>query len=120
MTSTPRNLRHNADDITRALRAERWRQDVRAAIAPPHAIENGLVIPQQSGEVTYVFADGAIWRQLGATRVLFLKQVKTSTISEDSRQSTDAWRWELELASSQKIVLVRPLFTFTAVARRPS
>jgi Tfp pilus assembly protein PilE len=41
-----RSLRRNADDITRALRAgERWREDVRTAIAPPHAIANGLAIP---------------------------------------------------------------------------
>lgn len=116
-----RNLRRNADDITRALRAgERWREDVRTAIAPPHLIGNGVSIPQQSGEVTYVFADGAVWRQMGATRVVVLKQVKASIISDDSRQRVDAWQWELELASSQKVVLVRPLFTFTAVARRPS
>jgi Tfp pilus assembly protein PilE len=116
-----RSLRRNADDITRALRAgERWREDVRTAIALPHVIENGLAIPQQSGEIAYVFADGAIWRQTGATRVVVLKQVKTSTISDDSRQRVNVWRWELELASPQKVVLVRPLFTFTAVARRPS
>ena len=116
-----RNLRRNADDITRALRAgERWREDVRTAIAPPHAIGNGLVIPQQSGEVAYIFTDGAVWRQTGATRTIVLKQVKASTISDDSRQRVNAWRWELELASPQKIVLVRPLFTFTAVVRRPS
>jgi Tfp pilus assembly protein PilE len=116
-----RNLRRNADDITRALRAgERWREDVRTAIAPPHAIENGLAIPQQSGEVAYVFTDGAVWRQTGATRVVVLKQIKASTISDDSRQRVNAWRWELELASPQKVVLVRPLFTFTAVVRRPS
>ena len=116
-----RNLRRNADDITRALRAgERWREDVRTAIAPPHATGNGLVIPQQSGEVAYIFTDGAVWRQTGATRTIVLKQVKASTISDDSRQRVNAWRWELELASPQKIVLVRPLFTFTAVVRRPS
>jgi hypothetical protein len=79
-----------------------------------------LVIPQQSGEVAYVFEDGSVWRQMGATRVVVLKQVKASTISDDSRQHVSAWRWELELASPQKVVLVRPLFTFTAVARRPS
>jgi Tfp pilus assembly protein PilE len=116
-----RNLRRNADDITRALRAgERWREDVRTAIAPPHAIANGLAIPQQSGEVAYVFADDAVWRQTGATRVIVLKQVKASTISDDSRQRVNAWRWELELASPQKVVLVHPLFSFTAVVRRPS
>jgi Tfp pilus assembly protein PilE len=116
-----RNLRRNADDIVRTMHAgERWREDVRAAIAPPHVIENGLVIPQQSGEVTYVFADDAVWRQTGATRVPVLKQVKASTMAADSRQHVNAWRWELELASPQKIVLVHPLFTFTTVVRRSS
>jgi len=116
-----RNLRRNADDITRALRAgERWREDVRTAIASPHVMENGLAIPQQSGEVAYVFANGAVWRQTGATRVVVLKDVKASTISDDSRPRVNAWRWEMELASPQKAVLVRPLFTFTAVVRRSS
>ena len=116
-----RNLRRNADDITRVLRGgERWREDVRAAIASPHVIENGVAIPQQSGEVAYVFVDNAVWRQTGATRTVVLKQVKASTISSDLRQRVNAWRWEVELASPQKVVLVRPLFTFTAVVRRPS
>jgi Tfp pilus assembly protein PilE len=116
-----RNLRRNSDDIVRAMRAgERWREDVRTAIASPHVIENGVAIPQQSGEVAYVFADGAVWRQTGATRVVVLKDAKASTISDDSRQRVNVWRWELELASPQKVVLVRPLFTFTAVVRRPS
>ena len=116
-----RSLRRNADDITRALRAgERWREDVRAAIAPPHAIANGLAIPQQSGEVAYVFQDGDVWRQVGATRVAVLRQVKVSAISDDSRQRVNAWRWELELASPQRLVLIHPLFSFTAVVRRSS
>jgi Tfp pilus assembly protein PilE len=116
-----RNLRRNADDIVRTMHAgERWREDVRTAIAPPHAIENGLVIPQQSGEVVYIFADDAVWRQTATNRVAVLRQVKVSTIAADSRQRVNAWRWELELASPQKVVLVRPLFTFTTVVRRPS
>src|SRR5689334_21701286 len=79
-----RNLRRNADDIVRTLHAgDRWREDVRAAIAPPHAIENGLVIPQQSGEVTYIFADDVVWRQTSTTRVAVLKQVKVSTMTTD-------------------------------------
>jgi hypothetical protein len=52
--------------------------------------------------------------------VVVLKDVKASTISDDSRQRVNAWRWELELASPQKVVLVHPLFSFTAVVRRPS
>jgi Tfp pilus assembly protein PilE len=116
-----RNLRRNADDIVRTVHAgERWREDVRTAIAPPHVIENGLAIPQQSGEVAYVFADDAVWRQTAATRVAVLRQVKVSTMAADSRQHANVWRWELELASPQKVVLVRPLFTFTTVVRRPS
>jgi type II secretory pathway pseudopilin PulG len=115
------NLRRNADDITRALRAgERWRDDVRAAVAPPHVIENGLAIPQRSGEVAYMFADGAIWRQAAGTRSLVLKQVKASAMSDDSRPHVAAWHWELELVSPQKIIRIRPLFSFTAVSGRPS
>ena len=95
-----RNLRRNADDIVRAMRVgERWRGDVRSAIAPPQPIENGLMISQKSGEVAYVFVDGTVWRQTGVTRVAVLKQVKASTMAADSRQRVNAWRWELELAS---------------------
>ena len=115
------NLRRNADDIVRALRAgERWRDDVRAATAPPHVVENGLAIPQRTGDVAYVFADGAIWRQAAGTRSLVLKQVKASVMSDDSRQHVAAWHWELELVSPQKIIRIRPLFSFTAVSGRPS
>ncbi len=114
-----RNLRQNADDIIRTLRAgERWRDDVRASTAPPHVIENGVAIPQRSGEVAYVFAEGAIWRQTSTTRVAVLKQVKVSIMSDDSRPHVNAWRWELELASPKKNVVVRPLFSFTAVTGR--
>lgn len=116
-----RNLRRNADDIVRVMRAgERWRDDVRHATAPPHAIDDGVAIPQKSGEIDYVFADGTIWRQVAGARAIALKQVKASTMSVDPRQRVNAWRWELELTSPKKIVLVRPLFTFTAVAGRSS
>jgi prepilin-type N-terminal cleavage/methylation domain-containing protein len=116
-----RDLRRNADDIVRVMRAgERWRDDIRNAIAPSHAIENGVAIPLPSGEIDYVFADGTVWRQVAGVRTIALKQVKASTMSVDSRQHVDAWRWELELTSPKKIVLVRPLFTFTAVSGRSS
>jgi Tfp pilus assembly protein FimT len=115
------SLRRNADDIVSALRAgERWRDDVRASTAPPRAIENGVLIPQRSGEVAYVFADGTIWRQTSTTRVAVLRQVKVSVMSDDSRPRVNAWRWELELASPKNNVLVRPLFSFTAVTGRQS
>ena len=113
------NLRRNADDIVRVMRAgERWRDDVRNAIAPPHAIDNGVAIPEISGEISYVFVDGAVWRQVAGVRSLALKQVKASAMSVDHGQHVDAWRWELELTSPKKQVLVRPLFTFTTVSGR--
>jgi hypothetical protein len=117
-----RNLRRNADDIVRAMRAgERWRDDIRNTTALPHTVENGVVIPQQSGEVIYTFKDGAVWRQAAGARTMALKDVKTSAMSADPRQHVDAWRWELELASPpRKVVLMRPLFTFIAVPRSPS
>ena len=116
-----RSLRRNADDITRALRAgERWREDVRTATAPPHVIANGLAIPQSTGEVAYTFADNAIWRQIGTSRVSVLKDVKASAMLDDPRPRIKAWRWELELASPGKAVLVRPLFSFIALPGRLS
>jgi prepilin-type N-terminal cleavage/methylation domain-containing protein len=115
-----RNLRRNADDIVRVMRAgERWRDDVRNATAPPHAIDNGIAIPQRSGEVDYVFADGIVSRQAAGSGTILLRNAKISTMSLDPRQHVSPWRWELELTSPKKIVLVRPLFTFTAVAGRP-
>jgi hypothetical protein len=114
-----RSLRRNADDIVRVMRAgERWRDDVRNATAPPRAIDNGVAIPQPPGEVDYVFADGNVWRQVAGARTIALKQVKSSAMLVDPRQHVDAWRWELELTSPKKTVLVHPLFTFTAVAGR--
>jgi prepilin-type N-terminal cleavage/methylation domain-containing protein len=114
-----RDVRRNADDIVRAMRAgERWRDDVRNATAPPQAIENGLEIPLRAGEIAYVFADGTVWRRAAGSQAVALKNVKASTMSTDPRGRVSAWRWELELASPKKTVLIRPLFTFTAVCGR--
>jgi len=116
-----RDVRRNADDIVRAMRAgERWRDDVRNATAPPHAIENGVVIPQRSGEIAYVFADGTVWRRAAGSQTVALKNVRASTMSADRRDRVSAWRWELELASPKKVVLIRPLFTFITVSGRSS
>ena len=116
-----RDVRRNADDIVRAMRAgERWRDDVRDATAPPRAIENGVVIPRQSGEIAYVFADGMLWRRAAGSQTVALKNVRASTMSSDPRDHVSAWRWELELTSPKKAVLIRPLFTFTAVSGRSS
>jgi Tfp pilus assembly protein PilE len=116
-----RDLRRNADDIVRVMRAgERWRDDVRSAIAPPHITENGIAIPTQSGPIDYIFVDDTVWRQVAGVPSVALRHVKSSAMSVDPRQRVGAWRWELELTSPKKTVLLRPLFTFTAVAGGPS
>ena len=111
------NLRRNADDIARALNAgERWRNDVRAATGPIRATAEQFVIPQRGGEIVYTFSDGVLWRQSAdGQRIAALRGVKSSTMQLETRQRVTAWRWELELASGQKQVLMRPLFTFQAV-----
>ena len=107
-----RDLSRNADDIIRALRAgERWRDDVRAAVAPVRITDNGVVIPQRAGDIEYAFADGTLWRQ----KLPVLKQLKASAMRSDPRPHVVAWRWELELASPKQTAHVRPLFSFTAV-----
>jgi len=111
------NLRRNADDIARALNAgERWRNDVRAATGPIRATADQFVIPQRSGEIVYTVSEGVLWRQSSdGQRIAALRGVKSSAMQLETRQRVTAWRWELELASGQKQVLMRPLFTFQAV-----
>jgi type II secretory pathway pseudopilin PulG len=110
-----RDIQRNSDDILRAIHAgELWRKDVRSATGPLGADGNVLVIPQRSGEVTYRFADGAVWRETGAGRNMFLRDVKSSSM-QSGVASVTFWRWEVELASPRKDPAVRPLFTFEAV-----
>jgi hypothetical protein len=122
-----RGLRQNADDITRALKAgERWRADVRSARRPLALEQAGgeqvLHIPQASGEIIYLFAQGAVWRKTPTESlpVSWLAAVKDSRMLQDTRDGVAAWRWELELASRQKVVRLRPLFTFMAAAPQGS
>jgi hypothetical protein len=98
---------------------ERWRADVRAAVGAPELSEDGraLRIRQRYGEVNYHFDGNTVWRESDDQRVAFLKSVKSSRLIADQRQHVRAWRWELELASPQKVVRVRPLFTFQAVSQ---
>ena len=108
-------LKRNTDDIVRALQAgERWRADVRAADGEPERVDGGLQLERKAGVVTYRFAVGTIWREAGSEKTPFLKGVKSSRMFLDARQHARVWRWEVELASPQKVVRVRPLFTFQA------
>ena len=109
------DLRRNADDIERVLRVgERWRHDVRIATAPPRLVGNTFYIPHGTNEVLYWFANGVVKRD----RAAVLGNVRVSQMQVDQRQQVESWRWELELASSNKTVRVRPLFSFEAVVRR--
>ncbi len=118
-----RDLVRNSDDIVRVLKAgERWRADIRAAVASPILLENGsestLRIPQKSGEVVYRFTEGTVSRKTNeeAKSAIVLRDVKVSRVQKDEGKKVISWRWELELASPQKVVRIRPLFTFQAVS----
>lgn len=112
------HLRHNADDITRAVNpGERWRNDVRAATGPLRATAEGFAIPERATEIVYAVSDGVLWRQSGnGQRIAVLRGVKSSTMLPVPRQSVTAYRWELELVSDRKQAVVLPLFSFQAVA----
>jgi hypothetical protein len=123
--SYSKNLARNTDDIARALKAgERWREDVREAAGPfklvtgEASLEQALHIPRKTGEVIYLFLDGAVLRQSGtnAPWIHALSGVKSSRMERDERQRVVSWRWEVELKNKQKVARVRPLFTFQAVA----
>ena len=114
------DLRRNADDIVRVLHVgERWRDDVRAATAPPRLEQQALRIPQRSGEIVYRVRDGSVWREAGTGKRRLLAGIKNCRFEADQRASVNSWRWELELTSPQKAVRVRPLFTFQAVTAVP-
>ena len=113
-----RDLRRNADDIARALHAgERWRGDVRAVTAAPRAEAGALILPRRESDVVYSFEAGAIWRKDARGKVRVLRDVKASRMETVRTEEVNGvvWRWELELASSEPAVRIRPLFTFQAV-----
>jgi len=116
-----RNLRRNAEDIERVLQAgERWRADIRSARTRPSLEarpgEQILRVPQSTGEIAYVFSGETLWRRApGREPEVFLTRVRQSEMMADARSQVTAWRWEVELKSAQKVVRLRPLFTFAAV-----
>ncbi len=118
-----RDLRRNADEIARVLKAgERWRTDMRSATGRI-AFEEGpggraLRIPQQGGATTYFFVTNAVLRCDAATGrcETILPAVKECRFVSEPRQRVTAWRWDVELPSRLEAVRVHPLFTFTAVS----
>ena len=117
------SLRRTADDIVLTLQAgERWREDVRQAVAPLLFVEadgeQQVVIPQKTNRVAYRFSKQAVWRRTdtNAAWVPLLPKVKQSRMERDARAHVTAWRWEVEIKSRRPEARLRPLFTFEAVS----
>src|SRR6478736_3345445 len=108
------SMRRNTDDITQALSAgEYWRADIRAATQPPRFDEadQTLHIQQTKGDVAYKFSEEQVLRRGSADGVwtVILPRVQQSEMIRDSRAQVTAWRWELELRSYRREVMIRPL-----------
>jgi hypothetical protein len=119
-----RNLSRNAADIARTLNAgDRWREDVRSTTGPPRLSNDGaavmLQLPQATGEVRYVYREGAVFRQATPLTnwLAVLASVRSSQMIEQRRQRITSWRWEVELQGRQPVARVKPLFSFQAVPR---
>jgi hypothetical protein len=118
-----KRLNRTADDIARTVRAgEAWRADIRQATGPLKQVAEGgreqaLHIPQRTGEVVYLFLDGAVLRRAASNApwIEVLSGVGTSEMRPDARKHVKVWRWEVELKPRQKSPQVRPLFSFEAV-----
>jgi type II secretory pathway component PulJ len=120
-------LRRNAEDISRALSVgERWRADIRAAVAAieREATDDGELLHLKGGRgpVDYQFVSNSVSRRVkSGPWVTVLANVKTSAMAAEARGGVTAWRWELELKPrSKKPVRMAPLFTFIAVPERKS
>ena len=119
-----RDLNRNAADIARALQAgEHWRADIRLATAAPKLVSeegwSALEIPQSTGTIVYLFADGTVWRKpdLQAPARKVLSDVQTSRMDRQPRTQVVAWSWTVELRTKKRFIRVRPTFDFLAVAR---
>ena len=119
MDEQSRGFTRNSADIVRAMQAgERWRADVRSATnAARLEIDQELRLIGRSGEVSYFFRAGTVWRQgtNDAHARPLLPNVKASAMQLDARTAARAWRWEIELQTKRTNVTLRPLFTFLAV-----
>ena len=122
-----RSLRRSAEDIAAVLKAgERWRADVRAALAPPSidsaADAPGIRIRSREGEIRYFARDGAVWRKGPASNapVELLPRVQSTAFEKDQRQFVAAWRWTLELKKYRHQGSLKPVFTFIAVPEKKS
>jgi hypothetical protein len=113
-----RDMARTSDGIISAMNAgELWREDIRKAAGTPSLVEGRIEIPQKSGKVTYVLLDGKVRRITGqSTESTVLSGVKNSRFCADRRKYIQSWRWEVELLNPKTRTILRPAFTFQAVA----
>lgn len=123
--TTTKRFGRMADDLVRTLQAgERWREEIRGAVASPRlAAEAGfaaeaLHIPTAEGDVVYAFTGSNVVRRAaaGSVWVEWVAWVKGSEMIRDERHGVACWRWELELRARGEEVTVPPLFSFEAVS----
>ncbi|MFW6107688.1 MAG: prepilin-type N-terminal cleavage/methylation domain-containing protein [bacterium] len=107
----------NARDIRNAVTAgERWRADVRKAVAEPQVKDGVLVIPQAGRAVTYRLTGTRVERRIGdAGWRPFLVRMESSRMQPVRRKRVRSWRWEIEMETRADEARIRPLFTCEAV-----
>lgn len=122
--STHQKLRENVQQLARVLQVgERWRDEVRRAVMPippqPPGAPHTLLVPTSQGGVSYRFLpEQALvqrWSEAGSTWETVLKEVADSRMLPVSRGEVKGWRWEISLMQTQKVLRVRPAYTFMAV-----
>jgi hypothetical protein len=114
------------EDIGAALRAgEHWRADVRNAsgkiTVEDSASGEVLRIPASGKEIVYRFESGQLRREVsaGQNSQLLLATIKTSQMSQETRDGVTAWRWELDLVVRRQETHLPLLFTFEAAQAKP-
>ena len=114
-------LRRNTEDIARAMQAgERWRGEVRMS-SEAEILENDgvemLRLAHGTNEILYAFQNNKVWRKELPDEAwkTFLRDVNSSRMTIRNTEFSDCLVWEVELKGAQKIVRVKPLFSFLAV-----
>jgi len=124
-------MRFQSEDMSAALHAgERWRSDIRSAIAAPRLLTRDLRSGRKAqilelmtvdGLVSYGYDGQRLLRRVGngQPQELIRGQIETLRMIRDQRGRVTAWRWELELKRRNPRSQMRPLFTFLAVPAAP-
>tara|TARA_B100001123_G_C15041489_1_gene919686 strand:- start:140 stop:757 length:618 start_codon:yes stop_codon:yes gene_type:complete len=77
-----------------------------------------LKIEKSEKTIWYAFRQGKVYRKdslAPESWELVLKNVAASNMVSESRGEASVWRWEIELKTTRKDILTRPLFSFISV-----